>query len=98
MLKSVQANPVVAEAGNELGFNGALECIIETLEDGRFNPAIFFTNLTYLGYFPGLKIGYTETSKVAFPVELVDFAEGILEGCVSIRAVQIKHINLVGLQ
>jgi hypothetical protein len=57
--------------------------------------------LAYLadsGYLPGHVVADTKTVKVAFVVEVVHLAQGILKWRLAVRTMEVPHVDLSGIK
>lgn len=88
----------MAEAGEEFCFDAALEGVVDALVDGGKDPMISNANFTDLSDFEGLEVGDSKPGEEAFFVEGVDFAEGVFEWVLAVRAVEVEHVDFGGLE
>ena len=83
----VESDTELAEAGEELGFDLAMNRVVDTLVHSWLYPAIGAADPHDLGYLPGHVIGDPEALELALLVELVDGAEGLFVGRGAVRSV-----------
>ncbi len=94
----VERDAVVAQAREQLILDAALQRMVMSFIDGRFDPAVLFADLADLRNLPRHVVAQAEPIEVAFAMELVHRAEGVLEWVLAVRPVQIEHLDLVRLE
>ncbi len=88
----------MAQTGEQFGFDGAVEGVVDALVDGRFDPAVRFTDLAHLRYFPRHVVGYGEPVEEALFMEFVDASQCVDVGSRPVRCVQVPHVDFLRVQ
>ena len=88
----------MAETGQQLGLDGAVEAVVDALVDGRSDPAVGLADFADLRHFPGHVVGEGEFVKEALRVQVVDGAEGVEVGGRPVRRVEVPHVDFRRLE
>lgn len=87
------AHAVLAQAGDELLFNGTRDAIVHGLVYARHHPAVVARCDDTLGHLPGGKVAQTQPLKLALAMERVERLQRLYERRGAVRPVQIERAD-----
>lgn len=97
-LEGVQREAVVPQTRQQLRLDAALQRVVDALVHGRPDPAVPVTDLADPRHLPRHVVADPEAREVTLFVQPVHLAQRVLQRGLPVRAVEVEHVDAVGLQ